>query len=104
MEVWVITFIVGQLLKISWKTSFLVYLIVLPIIINFIIFVPNITQEYINKLKLENTKALVKENEDYNKVSNISILGYIVLLFIVVNFYMSVSVKGNYINNYNWIW
>lgn len=87
----VLTFVVGQLLKISWQTSFWVYIIAVPVIIMLIIFVPNIPREGINKEK--NKKELLGEKEDSNIVSKLAIVGYILLLFIVVNFYMSVSVK-----------
>ncbi len=59
----------------------------------FIVFVPSIQEEGINKNKVKNNKELLVENEDSIKVSNLAIIGYVVLLFIVVNFYMSVSVK-----------
>lgn len=75
------TFSVGQLLQISWRVSFSVYLIALPIMLLFSIFVPNVPQ------KTEGQQVKNKDSLDRKT-------GYLfILLIISVTVYMSVAVK-----------
>lgn len=78
----IITFTVGQLLIVNWRSSFLAYLIALPIFILFTCFVP--------EMSLEKEKS--KEAKGKQKI-NRSTYGYMALLILVVTIYMSVAVK-----------
>lgn len=78
----IITFTVGQLLVMNWRSSFLAYLFALPIFLLFTWFVPDVSIE-----KQEN------RNEPENQKVNSSTYGYIALLILVVTIYMSVTVK-----------
>jgi MFS family permease len=79
----IITYLVGQLLTISWRFSFLAYLIALPVLLFFSIFVPKIDQKHLHK------QEKAKKSERINH----TILIYIVLLVMVVTIYMSVTIK-----------
>jgi MFS family permease len=90
------TFAVGQLLKIHWQTSFWVYLSALPVLILFLLFVPNVTYDEIRKEKSLNTSVERVPNKKANNEAEVgkrAFLGYIVLLVIVVVIYMSIAVK-----------
>lgn len=78
----IITFTVGQLSVMNWRSSFLAYLFALPIFLLFTWFVPDVSIE-----KQEN------RNEPENQKVNSSTYGYIALLILVVTIYMSVTVK-----------
>lgn len=78
----VITFTVGQLLVMNWRSSFLAYLLALPILLLFSSFVPDVA------LENEENKSKTK-----NQTINPSTYGYIALLILVVTIYMSVTVK-----------
>jgi len=82
----VLTFTVGQLLKINWEVSFLVYCIALPILLLFTKFVPQVQKD--NGVDLRKEK-----NDDRKAKSNYSIFGSILLLILIVTIYMSVTVK-----------
>ncbi|OJG28117.1 hypothetical protein RU98_GL001365 [Enterococcus caccae] len=78
----IITFTVGQLLIMNWRSSFFAYLLALPILLLFTWFVPDVSlQEEDNKSMSENQKI------------NTSTYAYIGLLIVVVTIYMSVTVK-----------
>lgn len=85
-----ITFTVGQLLKISWQTSFLVYLITIPILLMFTLFVPKVSYQEMHQQKIVNKQLNQAAGND---VSKKGIIGYILLLFVVVMFYMTITVK-----------
>lgn len=78
----IITFTVGQLLIMNWRSSFLAYLLALPVLLLFTGFVPDVALE-----KEENKSKTV------NQTITPSTYGYIALLIIVVTIYMSVTVK-----------
>ena len=68
-----LTFIVGQLLKINWEVSFLAYSLTIPILFLFSRFVPTINREKVS------TDTNLKKNN--TKIGNSqSIIGYIFLL------------------------
>lgn len=75
------TFTVGQLLVINWQSSFLAYLLALPIFILFSCFVPEVSleEEY-------------KDESEAQKINPIT-YGYMAMLILVVTIYMSVTVK-----------
>lgn len=77
-----ITFLVGQLLIVNWRFSFSVYLLALPILIVFSLFVPE-------------TKVipLKKKEEQKERPIDSELIKYIVLVFVTVTVYMSVAVK-----------
>ncbi|MBP1040854.1 MFS transporter [Vagococcus sp. BWB3-3] len=76
----VMTFLVGQLLIINWRVSFLAYGLALPIFLLFALLVPKIPA-------VEADKAVITKKAD------ISVWGYAVLLVVAVTVYMSLTVK-----------
>lgn len=74
------TFLVGQLLMINWRVSFLAYGLALPIFCLFCLFVPKSTAT-------EEAKEVTDEKADS------LVWGYGMLLVIVVTIYMSPAVK-----------
>lgn len=82
----IMTYVAGQLLKINWHTTFWVYAIILPILILFILFVPEPKKIHI---KVDNS------NQNKNKQSiNLKVIGYIILIFIVMIIYTGAQVKA----------
>lgn len=77
-----VTFLVGQLLMISWRVSFLAYGIAIPVLLLFFFFVPKIGTEV----------EYVKKNKKKEKIDSV-VWRYIILLIVVVTVYMSMSVK-----------
>lgn len=81
-----LTFLVGQLLKINWQTSFLIYALALPIFLGFFFFVPN------EKKRMKKRK--VKESESRNDgVSYRQIIGYGILLFVIVTIFINYNIQ-----------
>ncbi|WP_086312138.1 hypothetical protein A5821_003418 [Enterococcus sp. 7F3_DIV0205] len=91
-----LTFTVGQLLKISWQTSFWVYLIVIPIFILFALFVPNVSEQDIRQSRVieEISYETTGEKQQVTTVSTLEFMGYVILLIMVVCIYMSITIKG----------
>lgn len=81
-----LTFLVGQLLKINWQTSFSAYFLAFPILILFTNFVPQLRREPIGTNQKEDTS---NKKEQLDR----SIFGYILLLMLIVTIYMTVTVK-----------
>ncbi|MBO0468306.1 MFS transporter [Enterococcus plantarum] len=77
----IITFTVGQLLIMNWRSSFFAYLLALPIFVLFTCFVPDVSIEADHQNESEDQKIMP------------STYGYIALLILVVTIYMSVTVK-----------
>lgn len=73
-----LTFFAGQLMKIDWHMAYLVYLIIIPILVLFIIFVPNPTKKEV----VTSGGYLQKE-----------ILNYCLLMFLVAVIFNAVFVK-----------
>ncbi|WP_218936526.1 MFS transporter [Bacillus sp. AFS073361] len=85
-----LTFIVGQLLKINWYTSFLIYTLALPIFLGFLFFVPN------DKKKMAKRKAELKgtESDSPNDVGSYrSVFGYGILLFVIVTIFINYNIQ-----------
>ncbi|PTQ82932.1 putative MFS family arabinose efflux permease [Trichococcus patagoniensis] len=85
-----ISFLVGQLLKIDWQTSFWVYLSVLPALFLFATLVPDIPSEQ------EAVSGKYQESDlpgkRRNRMSR-EVLGYLALLVVAVMFYMTITVR-----------
>lgn len=77
-----ITFFVGQLLISNWRFSFSVYIVALPILIVFSLFVPEIQPV-----------PLKKRSESKESPIDAVFIKYLLLLFVAVTVYMSVAVK-----------
>ena len=77
-----ITFVAGQLLKINWQAPFYAYLLAVPVILLFFIFVPNVQVE----------KKDEHINEDGNNTYK-GVLGYTFVIFIVSMLYMIMGIK-----------
>ncbi|WP_430597227.1 MFS transporter [Enterococcus sp. AZ177] len=77
----IITFTVGQLLIMNWRSSFFAYLLALPIFVLFTCFVPDV--------------SIVADHQNESEDQKImpSTYAYIALLILVVTIYMSVTVK-----------
>lgn len=90
-----ISFLVGQLLKISWQTSFWVYIAALPAFVLFALFVPDIPAEpsgFSGKRGADDARERDTEGKGKGKM-RAGTFGYIALLFVVVMFYMSITVR-----------
>ncbi|MDA3972762.1 MFS transporter [Enterococcus thailandicus] len=88
-----ITFLVGQLLRFGWQASFWVYALALPMLLLFALFVPDVSyDEMINRNKKGVSSQKINENQ--NNTSLLGVIGYIALLFVGVNIYMSTNVKA----------
>ncbi|AUI72018.1 MFS transporter [Companilactobacillus alimentarius] len=80
----IMTYVAGQLLKINWHVTFWIYAIILPILALFILFVPNPEKSSSNE---NNSNGKVKQS------TNLQVIGYVLLLFVVLIIYMGVQVK-----------
>lgn len=81
-----VTFIAGQLVRINWHMSFWAYLITVPALILFALFVP----------KIPKTKVVTKSQPDQStKTAKLprAMFAYLVLTFIVITFYMIMGIK-----------
>lgn len=88
-----ITFLSGQLLKISWQASFAAYLVAIPIFFMFFIFVPKVSTEEI----LANNEALKKKADEVKlevgKESYLPVIGFVLLIFVANTLYMTMGIK-----------
>lgn len=75
----ILTFFAGQFLKINWQYSFAVYLIMIPILILFIVFVPD-SPKYENSQKVKSS-------------IQINIIKYVVLICMTLMIYNAVFLK-----------
>lgn len=73
-----LTFLAGQFLKVDWNMAFAIYFIIIPIIILFTLFVPNVSNK-----REENQKISL----DYK------VIKYIALIFVVLMIYNAVFLK-----------
>lgn len=91
-----LTFTVGQLLKVSWQTSFWVYLFVLPIFILFLVFVPDVSESDMKQTDTGDSSDgdIVKKQGQEAFKRKVTFAGSILLLVVVVCIYMSITVKG----------
>lgn len=87
----ILTFLVGQLLKIHWQTSFLVYSFALPALLLFTFFVGDIPREPV-KYNRKSDSAVIQEKSK-NGFKDYSVYGYILLVFISLIFYMTIAVR-----------
>ncbi|MQS75558.1 MFS transporter [Lactobacillus halodurans] len=81
----IMTYVAGQLLKVDWHVTFWIYAIILPILALFILFVPSPKAD-VDKKSGNSTKS-VKQS------TNLQVIGYVLLLFVVLIIYMGVQVK-----------
>ncbi|AVL00053.1 MFS transporter [Pediococcus inopinatus] len=81
-----VTFIAGQLVRFNWHMSFWAYLITIPALIMFALFVPKIPKTELT------TGSKVKGSTKKSKLPN-AIFGYMILTFIVITFYMIMGIK-----------
>lgn len=86
-----ITFLVGQLLLIHWKASFLVYIIAIPIFLLFAYFVPEV--DHHAKISIAKASGESPQVDEHVHFSTATIVSYIALLIVVVIIYMSITVK-----------
>ena len=86
-----ITFIAGQLLRISWQCSFYAYFMAVPVVVLFVLFVPKVKTEDMHITPKENIES---ENvKKTNKTSYILVLGYTCLMFFISVLYMIMGIK-----------
>jgi len=80
-----VTFIAGQLMNFGWHASFWAYLITIPALIFFTLFVP----------KIPTIKPTVKAEDDSPKAPlfNGRLISLLILTFVVVSFYMIMGIK-----------
>lgn len=84
-----ITFIAGRLLTIHWQAPFYAYLIAIPVVILFTVFVPKVdTKTLLEKVNRQKSKSSKKEgNGLYLSI------GYVLLIFIIAILYMTMGIK-----------
>lgn len=82
----IMTYIAGQLLKTNWHVTFWIYAVILPILVLFILFVPQPEKEGRHVQDAE-TGTSVKQS------TNIQVIGYVLFLFVVLVIYMAANVK-----------
>lgn len=81
-----ITFLAGQLLKINWQVSFYAYLIAVPVVILFVLFVP--------KVRTDDVIEIVQSGEEKEKIgSYLPVIGYTLIIFIISVLYMTMGIK-----------
>lgn len=79
-----VTFIAGQLVQINWHMSFWAYIITIPALILFALFVPRIVPEAQSQDTEANTNA---------SLLNGKLISYLMLTFIVITAYMIMGIK-----------
>lgn len=84
------TILVGQLLKISWHTSFFVYALALPIFLAFFFFVPD-DKKQIEKRKVEEKITISDSSND--RRSYRLMIGYGILLFVIVTIFINYNIQ-----------
>lgn len=90
-----VTFFVGQLVKISWQASFAAYLIAVPVLLLFSIFVPKVsTEEILTKnANLRKNRDKAKLGAETVKESYLTVIGFVVLIFVTFNLFMTMGIK-----------
>ncbi|MFV0395177.1 MAG: MFS transporter [Coprobacillaceae bacterium] len=84
-----VTFIAGRLLTINWQALFYAYLIAIPVVIMFSIFVPKVdTKELLDKINVKKSESLEGKKGDLYPV-----IGYIGLIFLIAILYMTMGIK-----------
>lgn len=84
-----ITFISGQLLRINWQAPFYAYLIAIPVVILFTVFVPKVsTKDLLEKVNVSKNANTTKDGNSF-----LPLVGYIALIFIVAILYMTMGIK-----------
>jgi predicted MFS family arabinose efflux permease len=85
-----LTFLVGQLLKINWNTSFLIYALALPIFLAFLFFVPNDKKQIEGRKAGQNTTGSNSPNDGgaYRQI-----VGYGILLFVIVTIFINYNIQ-----------
>src|SRR5699024_4413694 len=81
----IITFIAGQLININWQAPFYSYLLAVPVFFLFLFFVPKIENTTINKKESHREKQQLK--------NYFPLVKYVILVFIVAIFYMTMGIK-----------
>ena len=81
-----LTLLIGQLLKINWHTSFLVYALAIPIFVAFFFFVPD-DKKLIEKREPEQSSALSEISNDKRVYG--SMIGFGILLFVIVTLFIN---------------
>lgn len=79
-----VTFIAGQLVQINWHMSFLAYIITIPALILFAIFVPKISTEQ---------ESVKQSGTAQSKRNNGKFAALLVLTFVVITAYMIMGIK-----------
>ncbi len=91
----VMTYIAGQLLTFGWHSAYLVYLLFIPTLILFILFVPSPEKYAIDKKETDHSDkkdSLNTEQPNY-KDPKMTIFGLTILIFLVLTAMMIVMVK-----------
>lgn len=86
-----LTFLVGQLLKIDWQLSFLVYSFALPVFFLFLFFVEDIPRQSLEVPKKSDIEKISSSSK--KKIRDYGTYGYILLIFVMVIFYMTITVR-----------
>lgn len=91
-----LTFIAGQLVRLGWQGIFWIYLLVIPVIILFILFVPAVAaDDLVAKSKLEATGSNSNPGTKKNAIHDLMpAVKYIVLVFVLAIMYMILGIKA----------
>ncbi|WP_195701129.1 MFS transporter [Companilactobacillus futsaii] len=84
------TFLSGQLLNISWHASYYSYLLFVPVLIMFILFVPQPEKHGLKNEKKESTQES-KSTKEIDPHARLKVIGYAAILF----FYLSLGMIGS---------
>ncbi|MCM3537880.1 MFS transporter [Priestia endophytica] len=85
-----LTLLVGQLLKISWHTSFLVYAIALPIFLAFFFFIPDDKKQLEKRTTTQ--KITVSDSLDDRNAYRL-VIGFGMLLFVIVTIFINYNIQ-----------
>lgn len=91
-----LTFIAGQLVRLSWQGIFYIYLLVIPVILMFWLFVPKVTQGDIDKQNQTQVDESTQAKIDHRTGNSKSYLvpGYLLLVFSLAVMYMILGIKA----------
>ncbi|MBD7914878.1 MFS transporter [Clostridium sp. Sa3CUN1] len=85
-----LTLVAGYLLTFGWRYSFLVYLVAIPILIFFMIFIPDISKE---EKEVKQKAEIKNENGVRKNTLNLNVLMFASVLFFIILTYVGVKVK-----------
>ena len=90
----IFTLVSGQLVKMGWQGLFYLYLLVIPIFLIFMIFIPRIDTTVIeSKNKREIKSPTVSVKVEFESLEMLKNFGYVLLVFVLSGMYMILAIK-----------